>query len=262
MTMNTFNFNDQPLRQLMIEEEPWFNATDVCRILGLNIAGGTSTHTSKLGSDEKRLLSKSSNERIVGTFEFIGKAGTANAVNESGLYKLIMRSDKPEAIAFQNWVTKEVLPSVRKTGGYLLNENARVTAHADTKEAMPLPAEMLQMFKQMFEMMQKQMDNQAALMQHIISGSVPNVVAFQPKQTAGLPERDFYFAREVVKSLKLAGATPTEKELASMVGRVTNELRMIAMSKGISVKKRFSGDYAYNSYPKAVVEEFRRIHCK
>ena len=59
----------------------------------------------------------------------------ANAVSESGLYKFIMRSDKPEAIAFQNWVTKEVLPSIRKSGGYLLNENARLTAHADNKAA-------------------------------------------------------------------------------------------------------------------------------
>jgi phage anti-repressor protein len=58
-------------------------------------------------------------------------------VSESGLYKLIMRSDKPDAVAFQNWVTKEVLPSIRKTGGYLLNEQARTTAHADTKGAMP-----------------------------------------------------------------------------------------------------------------------------
>lgn len=58
-------------------------------------------------------------------------------VSESGLYKLIMRSEKSEAKEFQNWVTKEVLPSIRKTGGYLLNEAARAVAHADTKEAMP-----------------------------------------------------------------------------------------------------------------------------
>lgn len=63
--------------------------------------------------------------------------GVATLISESGLYKLIMRSKKPEAKDFQNWVTKEVLPSIRKTGGYLLNEAARTTAHADTKEAMP-----------------------------------------------------------------------------------------------------------------------------
>ncbi|HBT68496.1 MAG TPA: hypothetical protein DEB63_09970 [Agrobacterium sp.] len=45
-------------------------------------------------------------------------------VSESGLYKLIMRSDKPEARKFQDWVTRDV-PAIRKTGGYLLNEEAR-----------------------------------------------------------------------------------------------------------------------------------------
>lgn len=58
-------------------------------------------------------------------------------VSESGLYKLIMRSDKATARPFQDWVTKEVLPSIRRTGGYLLNEAARESAHADTRTAMP-----------------------------------------------------------------------------------------------------------------------------
>ncbi len=61
---------------------------------------------------------------------------------ESGLYALINRSDKPEAKVFQRWVNREVLPSIRKTGGYLLNEEARETAHADTREAMPLPMDL------------------------------------------------------------------------------------------------------------------------
>lgn len=42
-------------------------------------------------------------------------------ISESGLYKLIMRSDKPEARKFQDWVTRDVLPAIRKTGGYLMN---------------------------------------------------------------------------------------------------------------------------------------------
>lgn len=54
-------------------------------------------------------------------------------VSESGLYKLIMRSDKPEARKFQDWVTREVLPAIRKTGGYLLNEEAREAAKADDR---------------------------------------------------------------------------------------------------------------------------------
>ena len=53
-------------------------------------------------------------------------------ISESGLYKLIMRSDKPQAREFQDWVTKEVLPSIRKTGSYSLQPG----------QAMPLPTSM------------------------------------------------------------------------------------------------------------------------
>ncbi len=64
-------------------------------------------------------------------------------VSESGLYKLIMRSAKAETVDIQNWVTREVLPSIRRTGGYLLNEHARETG---TKEAMPVPAAFMEVF--------------------------------------------------------------------------------------------------------------------
>lgn len=58
---------------------------------------------------------------------------SVSMVSESGLYKLILRSDKEDAKPFQDWVTKVVLPSIRKTGGYLLNEGARRKAHVLTK---------------------------------------------------------------------------------------------------------------------------------
>ncbi len=51
-------------------------------------------------------------------------------VSESGLYKLIMRSDKPQAKAFQDWVAKEVLPSIRKTGSYVTGQPASLEATA------------------------------------------------------------------------------------------------------------------------------------
>lgn len=60
-----------------------------------------------------------------------------NVVSESGLYKLALRSDKPQAKAFQDWVTKEVLPSIRKTGTYSLHQ--RVAAQAGTVAPRQLP---------------------------------------------------------------------------------------------------------------------------
>ncbi len=85
---------------ITIEDEPWFVAADICQILGLS---NPSVAVQPLGAEEK---AKS----------VLGKGAPANLVSESGLYKLVMRSDKPQAKAFQDWVTKEVLPAIRKGG--------------------------------------------------------------------------------------------------------------------------------------------------
>lgn len=100
--MNTFDFNGQNLRTIALDGEPWFHATDVCSILGLNLAGGTTQHTAKLAADEKQRVTRSLLSQTPSDPLFLGQAGSATAVSESGLYKLIMRSDKPEAVAFQN----------------------------------------------------------------------------------------------------------------------------------------------------------------
>ena len=55
-------------------------------------------------------------------------------ISESGLYKLIMRSDKPEAQDFQNWVTRVVLPSIRKDGAYIMGEEKVASGEMDEDE--------------------------------------------------------------------------------------------------------------------------------
>lgn len=89
-----------------LEGTPWFVAADVCRVLGV---ANTTVSVQALDPSEK---AKSS----------IGSGPAANLISESGLYKLIMRSDKPQAKAFQDWVTKEVLPSIRKTGAFVTGQ--------------------------------------------------------------------------------------------------------------------------------------------
>lgn len=107
---------DVALRTIELDGHPWFHATDVCRCLGLSINGGTYHHLRKLDADEKRTLSKSQN-RVLGEDKFLGRAATATVVSESGIYKLTMRADSDKAKPFQDWVTREVLPAIRKTGG-------------------------------------------------------------------------------------------------------------------------------------------------
>lgn len=109
--IQTFNFNTATLRTLTDETgEPWFVAKDVCDILGL----GTEHLRRDLDEDEVTEATNLPNWQV-GT----NGGRTPLIINEPGLYKLIMRSRKPEAKEFQRWVTHEVLPSIRRTGGYI-----------------------------------------------------------------------------------------------------------------------------------------------
>ena len=81
----------------------WFCLKDICDVLGLS---NPSQVLEKLDSEERSKFN-------------LGRQGEANFTNESGLYTVILRSDKPNAKPFRKWVTSEVLPSIRKTGMYL-----------------------------------------------------------------------------------------------------------------------------------------------
>lgn len=103
-----FDFRGASLRTLTDEAgEPWFVAKDVCDILGLE---NSRKATAELDSDEKNTVTISD-----------GIAGNPNktVISEPGLYRLVMKSRKPEAKEFQRWVTHEVLPQIRRTGGYI-----------------------------------------------------------------------------------------------------------------------------------------------
>ena len=105
--IQTFNFNTSTLRVLTDETgEPWFSGQDACNILST----GTNHLREYLDEDEI------TNIRTTDIGQNGGKAPVF--ISEPGLYKLIMRSRKPGAKEFQRWVTHEVLPSIRKTGGY------------------------------------------------------------------------------------------------------------------------------------------------
>ena len=94
------------VRVVMQNGEPWFVAKDVCEILEI---GNPSQAVARLDDDERGLIL---NDTPSGLQEMAH-------VNESGLYALVLGSRKPEAKAFQRWVRKEVLPSIRKHGAYL-----------------------------------------------------------------------------------------------------------------------------------------------
>lgn len=101
-----FGYDDQLVRTVLIDDTPWFVAKDVCAALG--IQNHKDSVAKSLDDDEKGV------EKIYS----LGGVQETIVINESGLYTLIMRSNKPEAKRFRKWVTSEVLPSIRKTGQY------------------------------------------------------------------------------------------------------------------------------------------------
>lgn len=103
--IQTFNFKDSSLRVLADEAgDPWFVAKDACDILVL----GTEHLRRDLDEDEVTEATNLPNWQL-GT----NGGRTPLIISEPGLYKLIMRSRKPEAREFQRWITHEVLPSIR-----------------------------------------------------------------------------------------------------------------------------------------------------
>ena len=99
-----FYFNGAALRTLTDKTgEPWFVAKDVCDILEIS---NVTMALQKLDDDERSKFN-------------LGRQGETNIVNEAGLYVLVLGSRKPEAHEFKRWVTHEVLPQIRRTGGYI-----------------------------------------------------------------------------------------------------------------------------------------------
>ncbi|WOQ46551.1 Bro-N domain-containing protein [Acinetobacter baumannii] len=103
--VSVFNFNQKEVRTIVKEDgEIWFVLSDVCSVLEI---GNPSDAARRLDNDEVTLDIIEGNHR------------PTNLVNESGLYSLVLTSRKPEAKQFKKWVTSDVLPSIRKNGGYI-----------------------------------------------------------------------------------------------------------------------------------------------
>lgn len=112
-----FSFDGAPVRTVMIDGDPWwFVAADVISILELK--GDAGQHVRSLDEDECRKVSRPTPDFKSGVTKQEQNGDEVWVVNESGLYALIMRSKKPAARRFRKWVTSDVLPAIRKTGGY------------------------------------------------------------------------------------------------------------------------------------------------
>lgn len=119
LTHSAFPVTGQPIRVVMIDGEPWFATADVCKILGRSnpseaVRSLKEHQTQTVDMRTVCLTSTEAYKETAGRNAYGRGNQTLNLVNEGGLYTLIMRSKKPSAEPFQQWVTSELLPSLRR----------------------------------------------------------------------------------------------------------------------------------------------------
>ena len=105
--LQIFNYNGNEVRTIQKDGEPWWVLKDVCTVLGI--------------VDHKVAARRLEEDEVCQTplTDSLGRMQELTVINESGLYNVVLRSDKPEAKPFRKWVTSEVLPSIRKHGAYM-----------------------------------------------------------------------------------------------------------------------------------------------
>ena len=107
--IQVFTYKSNEVRTVELNGEPWFVLKDVCEVLGI---GNSRMVADRLDEDEKG----------VSQIDTLGGLQNVSIISESGLYNVILRSDKPEAKPFRKWVTGTVLPSIRRHGAYMTPE--------------------------------------------------------------------------------------------------------------------------------------------
>ena len=107
--LQTWSYGNSEIRTIEKDGEPWWVLSDVCKVLELTTPARVA---GRLEDDEKG----------VSLIHTLGGKQNVTVINESGLYSVILRSDKPQAKPFRRWVTSEVLPSIRKHGAYMTDQ--------------------------------------------------------------------------------------------------------------------------------------------
>lgn len=177
------------VRVAELNNEPIFCLSDVCSVLGLTPKG-----VNQRLSDEVI-----SNYPII---DSLGRAQNALFVNEDGLYDVILDSRKPEARAFRKWITSEVLPSIRREGGYIVVENEDTEADIMAR-ALLIAQSTMERQKQRLELLQ----NENELQKKELKASSHKVEYFDNV----LQSTSVYIADQIAKELGITAITLNRK---------------------------------------------------
>lgn len=203
-----FNYEAKEVRTVEKNGELWFVLKDICIVLEMN---NSRMVANRLDDDEKG----------VSQIDTLGGKQKVAIINESGLYSVILRSDKPQAKPFRKWVTSEVLPSIRKTGSYAIKQE-----QANLKEQMLKTREenvKVRKAQLMYKLSQEVNipTYKAVLQSHITEMLTGEMLLPLPKL-----ERMTFSAKEIGNRLGISGAK---------VGRLTNQYNLKTDEYGIWV---------------------------
>lgn len=211
---SVFKFDGNEVRVFSDENgEPLFVASDVCKVLG--IVKPDSVYA-RLDDDEK-------DTRLVGT---PGGQQRMVVVNESGLYNIILRSDKPAAKSFKRWITHDVIPAIRKTGSYSSNALS--------------PLDVLKQMMTTFEHQQRQL---AALQEH----QAQQAVAIDDI-AARLDDADFFTVLQWCQGQHIKSTASVRQ----MWGKLAKEA---SRARNIEIKSANEGQYNVGRYHKDVLRD-------
>lgn len=194
--LQTFTYNSLQVRTIEKDGEPWFVLKDVCDILGL---GTPARVAERLDDDEVSLT------HLV---DSLGRKQEMTVISESGLYNVILRSDKPEAKPFRKWVTSEVLPAIRKTGSYKAPKAEKPSKALEIKE-MNAKVRLSNQFLKL-----SKVETLSTEYKNILAAKAAEVLT--GTQIIPLPkaEQKMYSAGEIGKMFGLSG---------NKIGRIANE---------------------------------------
>ncbi|WP_160045681.1 BRO-N domain-containing protein [Paenibacillus sp. USDA918EY] len=208
--LQAFSFSGNEVRVVIQNGEPWWVAKDVCEVLSLS---NPTMALQSLDQDERAKLN-------------LGRQGETNIVNESGLYSLILGSRKPEAKQFKRWITREVIPAIRKTGSYSVSQSkilndAKLEIQKQRAEAMLKNAQARQA-KLIFDVTHRFRDR-------LPDVTVQSLIAAGTKTLTGqelLPppkaEQKFHTCEEIAKRLGAMSekGIPHNKAIAALIKHV------------------------------------------
>ena len=238
-----FGYDDQLVRTVVIDGMPWFVAKDVCAALGIK--------------NHKDAVAKSLDDDEKGVEKIYSPGGTQDAIiiNESGLYTLIMRSNKPEAKRFRKWVTSEVLPSINRTGQYTMPQlvETRLAAMekmlADNASRSEEIIKELAVMKDQFETMDVLQRDMLFEIQQEIDGlkGVKEVVSDLNAARKEVKEKDRYFQ--------------LDEDIATFFkNHIATDVLPMTCTKVIDLWDLFHYDYD-NKYKKAeFLERFKMLY--